>query len=426
MIIATGILAVVVAGGIQAYLFFSNQTVKEAKKMDQLSEFTTLTKDLISFTEGAGISTFYLNLPIKTTSCNAVEPCVKQLDGETFKTPDSLPANLSSNTCIQFYKDAKGAIESKEAYPGKPYEDKIWENKDLEITTQNLYATWTIKDETSPPFMMIKGRDSTIFLKQLRDLVQVGADTPGEHHNVNHSFYASDASPQLIKSFEHYPFIIYSTHYPAQYNIQEAEEIVSCFQNKIKCIQILKKINGSALSPFDWINDNKVANALKLNPGDFPGKVYAIKYKAINFADPYFKQIVDRQLLPGNCKSQWGDNKQEANGYFFPSKVLSVSSAATDTSSQIAHFPIKPLYLSKYATSRGINEGTAFVTMPIDIVTFRAEATNAPGVYQLVSQLWYPTGIKKKIKIHKLTSPFVITRKLGSQEIGIWYNPLKN
>lgn len=110
MLIASAIMVVVVAGGYQAYNYFNQQTVKEAKKMDQVSEFTALTKDLISFTEGAGISTFYLNMPIKVTSCAENEPCVRKLNGEKFETATNLPTNLTSNTCMQFLKMPKALL----------------------------------------------------------------------------------------------------------------------------------------------------------------------------------------------------------------------------------------------------------------------------------------------------------------------------
>lgn len=426
MTIASAIMILVVAGGYQAYQYFNTQTVKEAKKMDQVSEFSALTKDLITFTEGAGISTFYLNLPIKTKSCAENEPCIKQLDGEAFVTPSSLPANLAANTCVQFYKDAKGVLESKLAYPGKPFTDKLWSNKEIELpSTENLYATWTIKDETSAPLIMMKTRDASIFLKQIRGAVQVSMIHESSHQGLKHSFFLSDSSKEQIKELQNYPFLIYNTVYPSQYNIQEAEQIISCAEDKNLCLSLIEKARGPIPSIIRN-NDAIIANMLTVPPGSFPNKVFAIKFKAMDFKQPFFKDIVDRQNLSASCKSQWGDGKQEANSYFFPSSVLSVSPSADDTSNELNHFPLNTLYIGKYTFSRGVDTiATSYVAVPIDIITFRAEATAEPEVYQLVSQLWHPTDIKKKIKIHKLTSPFVVSRKLGSSEMGIWYNPIK-
>jgi len=420
IMIASAIMLVTIAGGYKAYEYFSNQTSKEAKKLDQVSEFTALTRDLMSFTEGAGISTFYLNLPIKVSGCSVDGPCVKQLDGEKFIDPASLPSNLSSLSCIQFYKDAKGYLEYKPAYPGKPqYKDKIWENKTIEIgTTENLYTTWTIKDPSSPPYMMIKSRDASVFLKQIRGDAQVSRTNEGNHSGLKHSFFVSDSNISVIKELTGYPFLIYNTTYPNQYMIQEAEEIISCSERRSDCLSFLRKIIPN-------IEDNNTKIKGGLGILEFPNKVFAIKFKPLDFQNPFFSEIVTRQNLPSNCKDQWGDGRQEAGGYFFPSKAFSVSPDPSEPNHELNQIPINTLYIGKYAYSRDILNSVAYVALPIDIITFKAEETQTQGIYQLISQMWHPIEIKKRVKIHKLTAPITFSRKLGSQEFGVWYNPIK-
>ncbi len=407
---------VVVAGGFQAFQYFSKQTVTEAKKMDQISEFTALTKDLTNFTEGAGISTFYLNYPIKIKSCEntdkKTEPCIKELQGENFVTPTNLPPILSNLTCLQFYKDAKGVLESKLAYPGKKeWKDKIWENRDIELTTsQNLYATWVIKDQNSPPFLMMKSRDSSLYLRQIKK-AQVSLEKKDEHQGLMHSFFISEGDPDEINKLQRYPFLIYNTLYSNQYMIQEAEEIIHCKTRRSECLSFFSKIK------FNFLGIGS----------DFPNKVFAIKFSPINFQGDFFKHIVDRQNLPSNCKGEWGDGKQEPSGYFFPSKIMSVTPDSSDDKNELNQNPVNSLYLGKYAFTRGMDSlnDTAYVALPIDIITYKAEETATKGVYELVSLMWHPTEIKKRVKIHKLTTPITFTRKLGTQEFGVWYNPIK-
>lgn len=423
MVIAAGIMSVVVFGGFQAYQYFNSQTSKEAKKMDDISEFNALTKDLLQFTEGAGISTFYLNLPIKTGSCNDTEPCVRELVGEKFVAPTgSVPSTLTSNTCMQFYKDAKGKIESKPAYPGKMYMDKLWEAKPIELAlTQELYATWPLKDTSSPPFMMIKNRDSSIFLRQISKRSEVSRKLVANHGGLAHSFYTSDSPKEALLKLQGYPFLTYSAIMNNQYLIQYAHEIVSCKDNSARCLNLMKKLPTTET---DW-TDAKLTTEFEAT---YPDKVYAIEFKPIDFNQPFFKEILDRQALSNDCLSSWGDGKQPVSGSFFPSSTLSVSGAITDApiSYDITEVPQNQLYLNKYAYERMANQKNgAWVALPIDIITFRVEQEGAQAPLQLISQMWHHTEIKKKTKIHNLKAPFTLTRKLGSPEMGIWYNPIK-
>ena len=420
MLIASAIMSVVVFGGFQAYTYFNQQTVKEAKKMDDISEFNLLTKDLLNFSEGAGISTFFLNLPIKAKDCVDDKPCVRQLVGQNFKNPTvSLPTGLTANECVQFYKDAKGTLDSKAAYPGKTAKDKIWETKDLLLSgDQELYATWILKDETSPPFMMVKSRDSSIYLSLITQNLMTDISTPKA---LKHAFFESNSPQDAITQLKGYPVLIYNSQVGSIYNIQFAEEIISCNQDRQACINLMKILYVEAPTQDDTtLSGNLIAK--------FPTNVYAIKFKPMDFQAPFFKQILDRQNLTPNCLSSWGNGTQPSSGYFFPSSVLSVSPDASETDSNIGSNPINLIYLPKDAYKKlGGNSAKKgiYVALPIDIVTYKAEVDATSGALQLVSELWHPTEIKKKIKIHNLKSPFMFTRKLGSPEMGIWYNPIK-
>jgi hypothetical protein len=130
--------------------------------------------------------------------------------------------------------------------------------------------------------------------------------------------------------------------------------------------------------------------------------------------------------LPSTCLSSWGNGIQSTSDYFFPTKALSVSLDPDEVHSELASNPINLFYLPKYVMKRSMPSVKGiYVAMPIDIVTYKVEVGASAGAYQLVSELWHHTEIKKKTKIHKLTGPFTVVRKLGSPEMGMWYNPIK-
>lgn len=427
MMIATGIMTIVVFGGFQAYQYFNSQTIKEAKKMDDLSEFNALTKDLVSFTEGGGISTFYLNQPVKTKNCNDTEPCVRQLVGQNFVAPTSaLPNGLTGNDCMQFYSDASGQLEGKKAYPGKDLvHEKIWKPKGLELSdAQELYATWILKDETSPPFLMAKTRDASVFLRLLV-YPSSTIEKQSSHGGLQHAFFESDASKDVVTGLTGYPFLVYNALYNNQYSIQYAQEIISCKDRRGECLALMDKAIPASNPALSSMSDDILSNTNHTN-SDFPKKVFAVLFRPIDFQVPFFKNIVDRQQLPSTCLSSWGNGIQSTSDYFFPTKAMSVSRDPDEEFSELGSTPINLFYLPKYVLKREmpIVKGI-YIALPIDIVTYKVEVGATAGAYQLVSELWHHTEIKKKTKIHKLTSPFTVVRKLGSPEMGMWYNPIK-
>ena len=431
MMIAAAIMVVVVLGGVAAYNHFRSQTVVEISKMDDISQFNLLTKDLITFSEGAGISTFYLNMPIKTTSCTDDLPCVRQLDNKNFVTPTgSMPAELSGKDCIQFYKDAEGKLESKLAFPGKPaLKDKIWDNPEIDLAsmTRELYATWVLKDATSPSFLMMKTRDNSVHLSLLRKNLQKSRDKNQASHNVLYAAFESDSDIDVIKNLKGYPFLIYNSTFISHYTIQFAEDIIDCKHDLNQCKELTKKIGG-----FGTPADLPILLATNASTfGQFIGaaateKVYFIKFSPIDFTQPFFQNIYSGNDLPSDCQTSWGEGLQPSSQYLFPTKALSVSEVSEEIS-DLKPAPINVLHLNHHYGDKpsGQIEKGIMVALPIDIITFKIEQASESDPKNLVTELWHHTEIKKKTKIYNLKSPFILTRKLGSQELGIWYNPLQ-
>lgn len=424
LMIAMGIMSVVILGGLKAFEFFSKETKKEAGKMGDLSEFNLLTKDFLKFTEGAGISTVYLNLPIKTSNCNDSEPCLRKQVGENFVSASAsdLSSIMSKHSCVQFYKDGKGALDTRKAFPEKK-NDMLYEVKTMDLNANlqsSLMATWILKDENSPPILMMKTREISVVLNYLRG-PSVETSRVGNTMKVEHAFFESDAHPESLRDLKGYPFLIYNTLFNSHYTIQYASDIVSCKTSPEKCREIIRDISGRK-APED--------NDLKAELGaNFPDKVFAVAFKEIDFDSPFFSPIKEKHLLPEECKSSWGAGKQPAANYFFPSKAYSVSEDDKSTADLGGSEAINVLHLSHYYTgaqvAMGVKKGL-MVALPIDILMYKVEKSLTLGAPQLVTELWHASEIKKKTKISHLKGPFIFGRKIGSPEMSIWYNPLSN
>lgn len=426
MMVAAGITGILVLGGMRVIEYFTKETKRELGKMDSLSEFNLLTQDFLKFTENAGISTVYLNLPVKTKNCGKDEPCLKKLSGNTYveTAAGDIPSELRDNVCIQFYWDGNGRPESGRAYPEKAKnKDEITEIRPLDTASfqkgNELSVTWTLKDEKSPPIPLLKMRDHQVVLKFLR----------GEHFGLSklnnkgkylHSFYESEESPETVKQLTGYPFLIYNSLLNRHYTIQYAQEIISCKENASRCKSLLPKMSPSEVN-------NK---SLSLESGaDFPNKVFAIKFKEINFDTSIFKELKDRYKLPAECLASWGKGMQPQENYLFPSRAFSVSQDDSDSADLGGKDPVNVIHLSHYYTSAELSQDVRkglMVAVPIDIVTFKVQRMGDTKRLQLVSELWHATDIKRKIKINDLKAPFVLARKLGSPELNLWYNPPKD
>ena len=475
VMVAGGILSLVLLSAGGAYRFFNKETKKEFQKMDKISEFNQLTRDLMKFTEGAGISTAYLNFPVRIRGCTfdsagfPKEPCVaKVVDGKLVAPSESdFPDQWKGAACTQFFKDGRGSLVQRRAYPGKARNDllNIIEDKQVKSNPSvELVAAWPMIDENSAPFLMLKQKDNAQYFTMLKgppsEISKITDLAVNGGEGKQYSFFevkVDDANSaveteninKVISSSLNVPFLIYNAFFTNHYTIQYVADIKSCRDNYSFCQKELKDISrttGSDFSRTGLSNDAALSLDLATN---YPKNVFAVKFKAIelhegsNVTDPYFRPIFKDpatgvQRLPSDCLSAWDINKQGVAEYFFPSKSYSISSTDAVSSDITGSDPLNILYLSHYYTSvglAGISSATAkgvMVAVPIDIITYRVllkgNANTSTAVRNLIARRWYPPGttpLKDALRIQHLQNPFVVTRRIGTPEMGIWYNPVK-
>lgn len=421
--VAMAITSVVALGGFKAYEYFMKETKKEAGKMDDLAEFNLLTKDFLKFSEGAGITTAYLNLPIKVKDCNDTEPCIRKFTGDLLVAadPNDIPSVVSSQKCVQFFKEGRGLIESKKAYPDKKYLDKTFYIKDMDVPppATEIYATWILKDASSPPVLMMKMREGGVVLNYLRSSrFQVAKSTNTD--NIQYSFFETTTPLPQIQALIGYPFLIYNTLYNNHYTIQYLEDVVSCATQSSQCQSMIASISKSAFPGDATMKTDTQTN--------YPTNVYALKFKEIDMTQPFFKDIKDTQNLPSECiATAWGEGIQSADQYWFPSHTYSVWQEPDASTDLGGPDQLNILHLSHYYSIRGwsLAGKGLMAAVPIDIIRYKVEDTAGGSKKSLVAELWHTPDIPKKTKISDLKGPFVLTRKIGSSELGLWYNPLK-
>jgi type II secretory pathway pseudopilin PulG len=488
IMVAGGIFSLVLLGALSAWKYFSSSSTTEYKKIGDLAEFNQLTRDLMRFTEGAGISTAYLNLPIGTANCNIdkdtnnpTTPCIMKVSEGGLILPEQseLPKQMTKK-CVQFFKDGRGNLSVQRAYPGKPNNDLLIRIDDMSIKApkSELVTVWPLVDENSAPFPMIKLHPGGIYLSMLKGPAEIsrsknmlatpaapggGQSTPApkvEYAFFEYPVYDPDSSVMRaniskVLAYKNAPFLVYNTILTNHYTVRFAESIIHCGTGEVAtdnsseaskdCLQMLHKINfkttfSRPLPGGQTLLSEDEILSLDLDiksPATYSTNVFAVKLSPIDLTTPYFQDIVKKQNLPKECMSAWDLNKQPVEEYFFPSKAYSVFSADNDISDDIGGSdPLNILHLSHYYTginlasmSSSLTKGM-IVAVPIDIATYSVRnngEVNGQKSLSLVISKWHAGDMTDKevvVRIPKLKGPFILTRRIGTSEMGMWYNPI--
>lgn len=420
LVIASAISLGVALGGYHAYTYFNNQTKTELTKLSDVQQFNALTKDMLRFAESAGISTLYLNLPVAAKSCEDNRPCLRALsEAGAWENPTNVPGVVQSETCLQFFRDSLGKPINKHAYPptdSKPLSEELqgmFRNYNVITKTGETYFTWPLKDENSVPFLLMKVRDIGAHFK-LVGTPKFQFDRANLRPGSTTSVFESPLSPDQAKKFVGYPFVLYGSKNQGQFGIYVAHEIVPCRDDKLNCATIL---------------NNNMYNGGYVE-ADITNEMFVLDIRPIDMEKPFFAEIYSRLNHGSDCTFSWGGTQASSN-YLFPNGLLSiynsVNSAANINADSSKYY--HPMLYNKHASIEAaihdLGSPSYAYALPIDLIRYSVDkvgTTAGQTRYSLISQLWHLTDTKKLIKISHLKAPLWFSRKLGSSELGIWYN----
>ena len=434
--IATAILGILVMVGIQAYLYFNKGTQQKVAELSTIQQFNLLTKDMLGFSESAGLSTIYLNMPVRIQSCEAGRPCLRQraMVGTEEQWVDvatnEIPQIVRDEQCLQFYRDSHGKPLFKPAFPGATgSSEEISTFRDFNYTPgdKELALTWPMIDKNSAPFLLMKVRNVADFFS-LNAGLSFSRDSLHSNFSDSSEFRAavfdSSMSAEQAQQYVGYPMLFYGSQYQSHFGLYSATSIISCREDRDKCLQeieakIYKNPSGTGLP---------VSISSRITQNSF-----VISLRPIDQSASFFSEIYDRVNVPAGtsasgCQHAWG-NKQDAAQYIFPNGLLSIYNSAVPASdvNTDSHNYYNPSSYNKYAAyemANSSNQDPFAQLIPIDLIRYSIEpsARSNKGL-DLVAQLWHATEVKKLLKISNLSAPFYFTRKLGSSEFGIEYSP---
>lgn len=442
LMISMGILAALALGGMTAYDFFTKGSKSELDKLGDVGEFTNVAKDLLKFAEGAGVSTAYLNLPVLTKNCVDNLPCIRKLQGaDTFIVPPEtdLPERIKALTCTQFYKEGQGSLVRRAAFPSLGLPDVLTQVNDMEVRIDpsiELYTHWPLATPSSPPLLMMKTKEGGVYLSMYKKPAVEHSRKANEARSqpLKHAFFESDSPPDKVLAMKGEAFLIFNTVYPSHFAIQYAEDILDCTTNPAVCLTEVNKAMTTDLTDLNTALDPQTGfrmYAVRLSPIDQKGDAEK-KYVEGGTTFGFFSRIREAMTLPSECPSTWSvDNEQDKDEFFFPTRVFSVSNPGeVDSDLADSTKPLNVLHLNHYYGSdkmagvSGTMDRGLIVALPIEISTYSIEQVEGAKGLDLVMHTWHSTDIKRKVSIRDIKGPFTVTRKVGSSEVGIWYNPL--
>lgn len=420
LVIASAITIAIAAGGFKAYTYFNTQTKKELTKLSDVQQFNALTKDMLRFAESAGISTLYLNLPVEVRDCEDNKPCLRSLDESgNWQNNAQIPAAAQGETCLQFFRDSLGRPIHKNAYPpteSKPSSEEMigtFRNYNITVKTGETYFTWPLQNEESVPFLLMKVRDVGAHFK-LVGTPKFQFDRTNLVSGSTLAAFESPLSADQAKKFIGYPFVFYGSKNQGQFGVYAAHDIISCRDNKASCAS---KLNSE-------MHDGGYVEA------DITNDMFLLDIQPLDMSRPFFSEIYSRLSIPSSCQFQWA-GQQSSSEFLFPNGKLSIFNAVNSSANinPDGNKYFHPMLYNKHASIEAAVHDLGIpayaYALPIDLIRYSVEkhSTKADADrFSLVSELWHLTETKKLVKISHLKAPIWFSRKLGSTELGIWYN----
>lgn len=439
--VAVGITAIVALIGAQAFQYFNKQTKGKITELNTIQQFNLLTKDMLSFSESAGLSTLYFNMPVRLKNCEEGRPCVRHLKsvpvtdcpaGQTCPprdqwsalTTEEIPAVVKDEQCLQFYRDSHGKPVDKPAFVNTSTATELagtFRNFNYTSSGIEAFHTWPLVDETSAPLLIVKLKNVGDYFS-LNSAMSIGRDfirsNNGDQPAFRAAVFDSSMSASTAAKYVGTPMLFYGSQNQGHFAYYYAASILPCRDNREACLQeILTNIYDA-----DAITPNIEAG--------ITDQSFVIGLRPFDMTTSYFSEAVQRTNVPDECKYSWAA-RQDASQYFFPNGLMSIWNPAvpdSDINPDTRNY-YNPTSYHKYAAFSmpdGDRNPSFGQLLPVDFIRYGVEKIRLPRNktrLDLVAHTWHETEEKKLTKITNLTNTFWFTRKLGSNEFGVDYSP---
>lgn len=393
LLITCSLLGIVVFG---AMTILQNQKKNEKSleasslKVIDISNTGTYFQNIAS---NAGLSQFFMHLPVKNSNCNDNQPCVRRWDATKRTFENKRPSSLAGFQNIEFFKDSSADLQLL------PIQNSNYTAGSLHLITSeglnylppagddNYYATWPLINETSTPFIIMM-KDSSYFFTLMKEL-QKASTTSNPYR------------PTLLKSKEYIPedisfknkvFVTYSALNLKHFYIKQNKSFDSCKGGA--CSDVLKSINAGFPE-----------NTISTQP------YYKFELSSLDTSSALFRNF---PTLSGASKNNIWPGQ---NGFlYFPYASFSV----INNNGNISDFsPVSDVDIKALSHSSVTEQ---LITMPINFAFYRLKKSSkkGPKFFDLIEEKYLDVNSKTEtVILSDIEGKVYFARKLGSPTLSL-------
>lgn len=385
MLFAVVIVSVLTLAAIGFFKQFTLQArkVTDAGRMD--GAFRSFGQHFLVDVKGADAALHFQRLPVPTSGCGLDGPCLLQLKADETLAPASSSVVGGAET-VDFFSDRSAELKTRSlgSKGGKTqlrFEPPV-NLSAIRGTDQRIYAAWTLKSPSSPPFvLMTRSRTADYFVFA----EQFASGSPSGSAGRWVIFEGSRADIE-VEDLALGLVAVYNGHDPSQYFIQRIKSAISCRTNA---------------------NCKTIAKAL--NPGFDVGLFASQPYFAFEL-EPVSENALSRFLPPAKgIKTRWWSQPQ--SHYMFPS----LSASLNDAEDKDFATPIDARKLAHYYHAQQMK--SQLMAVPIELRAYRIERKRKS---KILYEETFPNG-RKKVALEDIPEKqsVVFGRLLGTSSVSV-------
>lgn len=333
---------------------------------------------------------FFAHVPISLRSCAPKMPCVRRLDNlsrrfvpnETVTSDSLLSQTLdllpSSDVAIEMYRDYNGELDDEELESIKSTSGKVFYNirrasplRSLPAVVSRagapaLYATWPLRDTTSPGVPMLVQRDSDAYFSQIP-----GAASSASL-STKYGLFTSGTNNFNVEVLRKSLAVFFNTLEPTQFSIVYVGDVQPCFANGSSSPSSICQSVQNAINPTLNLSDPSLVGvvAAEIMPVDESPLASALA-SILPSIGAYYRNSVTKNWV-----------NQSVNFTLFPKANYSVfesgpgASSGSDLGVAIDSRRIQHFYNSNGAVAQ-------LSLLPVDLFVYRLKKTSEGGEERL-------------------------------------------
>ena len=239
VIISAGIFALAI-GVVYSILTESiKANVDLSSKVDEHREYPFVAQFISRMSE-AGISVNFLHLPVAVSCSDMVAPCIRSYNEAHSGFTNvglEVAAKIGSPGSVEFYRDHDATLTKQEIskVDGLSEQTQRQYTKPLDLSkmssTDNLYATWPLRNSASPPLLLMATRNPTFVVSFDSGLAKSTITDERIFVRLRSGIPTADNLQAILNE----PIVSYNSADQMTFQVHFLKEIKFCVDNLAEC-----------------------------------------------------------------------------------------------------------------------------------------------------------------------------------------------